>query len=301
MDGNRIASILGMNGSRRPDSCRGTAGRVSAEGVSRDVCKTYGLFTAMQSGRWREPGCKELLAMTRAQGAHEARQDVSNPSSFTAPANALADFSGIVEDPRSAWSPTARAIVDAARALLTEKGYRGISYAAVAQAAGVDKSTISYNFVNKAGLVTAVVDSLIHDECLAILRESQDLVGEDRTRHVVAGISRIVLAADAQKGWFDVYPHAVREEELKARLRVLYAWWFHVNLEWLGVHPGTAESARLAQGLTAVIAAITDGLAIQVGLGMEADMDATLDVLETMVEAALGAIQKTESSALKSS
>jgi len=209
--------------------------------------------------------------------------------------NLQGDWALVFEDPRPAWSPAARAIVDAARALLVEQGYRGISYAQVARAAGVDKGTISYNFGNKAGLVTAVVDSMIHDECLAIYRESRNLSGVDRTRHVVAAISRIVLAADAQRGWFEIYPHAAREEELKIRLRALYAWWFHVNLEWLGVHPVTPESQRIAQGLTGLIAAITDGLAMQIGLGIAVDMDPTLKVLETMVEAALEAVRKAES------
>lgn len=192
-----------------------------------------------------------------------------------------------LDDPLATLPPTAQIILKAARELLTERGYRGITYQNVAQAAGVDKGSISYNFGNKAGLVAAVVDSLIHDECLTLVAEAEQFTGEDRIRHMVDGLRRITLAANAQRGWFDILPHAMRDADLQMRMRALYAWFFAVNLRWLGLDPAACENDSLAKGLAAVIAATTDGLAIQVGLGVQSDLDEAMGALEAMLRGAL--------------
>lgn len=192
-----------------------------------------------------------------------------------------------LDDPLASLTPTAQAILRAARELLTERGYLGITYQNVARVANVDKGSISYNFGNKAGLVAAVVDSLMHDECLALLEETEHFTGEDRIRLMADGLKRITLAANAQRGWFDILPHAMRDEDLKARLRALYAWFFAMNLRWLGLDPDVGENDPLARGLAAVIAATSDGLAIQVGLGVQSDLDDAMSALEAMLRGAL--------------
>jgi AcrR family transcriptional regulator len=192
-----------------------------------------------------------------------------------------------LNDPLATLPPTAQTILKASRELLTERGYRGITYANVAAAANVDKGSISYNFGNKAGLVAAVVDSLIHDECLALVEEAEQFSGEDRIRHMVDGLKRITLAANAQRGWFDILPYAVRDAELRVRMQALYEWFFAVNLRWLGIDPEATRTDAYARGLTSVIAAATDGLAIQVGLGAQKDLDDAMAVFEVMLRAAL--------------
>jgi AcrR family transcriptional regulator len=192
-----------------------------------------------------------------------------------------------VDNPLAALPPTAQAILSAARELLVEHGYRSISYQKVAAAASVDKGTISYHFGNKAGLLAAVADSLIHDECLAVLRETQSYTGEDRVRHAVDGLRRITLAADAQRSWFEMLPYAMREADLKARMKAQYAWWFRMNLQWLGLDPAAFDADPRARGLTAVFAAVSDGLAMQVGLGIQTDLREAMDALEVMLRAAV--------------
>jgi AcrR family transcriptional regulator len=191
-----------------------------------------------------------------------------------------------LNDPLATLPPTAQVILKAARDLLTESGYRAITYQNVAAAANVDKGSISYNFGNKAGLVAAVVDSLVHDECLALVEEAEQFTGEDRIRHMVDGLKRITLAADAQRGWFDILPYAMRDADLQSRMHALYGWFFAVNLRWLGLDPETCRDDPYAQGLAAVIAAATDGLAIQVGLGAQSDLDDAFAVFEVMLRAA---------------
>lgn len=186
---------------------------------------------------------------------------------------------------------TGHKILNAARTLLMERGYAGITYTNVARAAGVDKGTISYNFGNKAGLLAAVVDSLIHEECMSLLDGTSKYTGQDRVHYVIEGFKRITLAADAQRGWFDVLPHAFRDPELRERICALYAWWFSLNLEGLGIDAAASQRPALAQGLAAVVAATTDGLAIQVGLGAQRDLTAAMEALEIMVKAVLDQLE----------
>ncbi|MGW7071783.1 TetR/AcrR family transcriptional regulator [Streptomyces sp. NPDC054855] len=53
--------------------------------------------------------------------------------------------------------PTREAIVSAARALFLERGYRGATLRAVAEAAGVDPALIAYHFGSKKGLFADVM------------------------------------------------------------------------------------------------------------------------------------------------
>jgi AcrR family transcriptional regulator len=191
-------------------------------------------------------------------------------------------------DPLGRLSPSARQIVVAARGILAQHGYRALSYQRIADAAGVDKGTIRYNFGNKANLVATVVDTLIYDECAALALQLQDLEGEERVHHVVAGLRRVILAADSQRGWFDIVPCALRDEQLRGRLSGMYAWWYRMNLEWLGleVRADDAPSGTVA-GIAALVAAVVDGLAMQVALDADLDLDDALTALEIMLNRAV--------------
>lgn len=194
------------------------------------------------------------------------------------------------DDSLDTLSLTAQSIIAAARRLLERQGYRGISYEKVATEAEVDKGTIRYNFGNKANLLTAVVDSIIHDECLALARARAGRARQDTVRHTVAGIHRLILAGDAQRGWFDILPHALRNAELNRRICGLYEWWYRLNLESLGIPPERYEGGELERGIAALFAAVVDGLAIQVALGTSVDLDASLAALERMLTATIDAL-----------
>jgi AcrR family transcriptional regulator len=194
----------------------------------------------------------------------------------------------LASDPLGRLSPSARQIVVAARGILAQQGYRALSYQRIADAAGVDKGTIRYNFGNKANLVATVVDTLIYDECAALALQLQDLEGEERVHSVVAGLRRVILAADSQRGWFDIVPCALRDQQLRARLSRMYAWWYRMNLEWLGldIRAGGATDATVA-GIAALVAAVVDGLAMQVALDADLDLDGALAALEIMLNRAV--------------
>ena len=170
------------------------------------------------------------------------------------------------EDPVESLPATAQKILKAASALLAEKGYEAVTLENVAAAAGVNKASIRYNFGNKAGLIIAIADALIHDECLRIAADTESVPEEERLHAAMVGIRRMIVDADSFRGFFDILPHAFRDPELRTRLFALYEWWYHQNLTWLGLAAPGAEDNEMLMGLAELIAAIPDGLSVQAGL-----------------------------------
>lgn len=172
-----------------------------------------------------------------------------------------------LDDPLSTLPETARKILDAATRLLAERGYEAITLENVAAAAGVNKASIRYNFGNKAGLISAVADALIHDECLRVSAAAGEAPDEERLHAVIAGLEEMLVSTNSMRGFFDILPHAMRDPELRVRLFALYPWWYETNLSWLGLEgdPGV-ERDELLVGLGELIAAIPDGLSVQAGL-----------------------------------
>jgi AcrR family transcriptional regulator len=193
------------------------------------------------------------------------------------------------EDPLATLPETAQKILAAASRLLAERGYQAVTLENVAGEAGVNKASIRYNFGNKAGLLAAVVDALIHDECLRIAADVRSVSEQDRLHVAMVGIQGMIVSADMFRGFFDILPHAFRDGDLRDRLFELYKWWYHQNLLWLGLASQTGEQHdELLIGLAELIAAIPDGLSVQAGLDPEHfDLRRPLAALEFLLASAM--------------
>ena len=66
--------------------------------------------------------------------------------------------------PRGSEADLRSVILDAARPLFAERGYRDTTMRAVAQAAGVDVALVAYYFGNKEGLFTESMDIPVHPQ-----------------------------------------------------------------------------------------------------------------------------------------
>ena len=190
------------------------------------------------------------------------------------------------ENPLSTLPETAQKILAAASRLLAERGYAAVTLENVAAEAGVNKASIRYNFGNKAGLVAAVVDALIHDECLRLAADAADRqrAGPPARRH--GRHRRHDRQCRSFRGFFDILPHAFRDDDLRERMFELYRWWYQQNLEWLGLAADTVDGKQheLLTGLAELIAAIPDGLSIQAGLDPEHfDLRRPLAALELLL------------------
>jgi len=153
---------------------------------------------------------------------------------------------------------------------LVESGYEAMTLENVAAEAGVNKASIRYNFGNKAGLVIAVVDAYIHDECLNLAADIRQIPEQDRVDTAIKGMRKMLVEADSFKGFFDILPHAFRDAELRERMLALYRWWYLQNLAWLGLAdtPG-AEQDQTLLGLAELVCAVIDGICVQAGLQPE--------------------------------
>jgi len=190
------------------------------------------------------------------------------------------------DDPVSSLPRTAQKILAAARKLLIEGGYEAMTLEKVAGEAGVNKASIRYNFGNKAGLVIAVLDAYIHDECLRLVATMKDVPPESVVTTAMSGMRNMLVEADNFQGYFDILPYAFREPELRQRMLALYKWWYLQNLAWLGLRdfPDVEHNETLV-GLGELVCAVIDGLCIQAGLQPEGfDMGRALRVFGLLLE-----------------
>lgn len=198
------------------------------------------------------------------------------------------------ENPVSSLPKTAQKILNAALRLLADRGYDALTLENVAAEAGVNKASIRYNFGNKAGLISAVADVLIHDECLRIAANVKEVAEDERLHAAMVGIRGMIVSADSFKGFFDILPHAFRDPELRTRLFGLYKWWYGQNLTWLGLGDNPDyEKNDMLMGLAELIAAIPDGVSVQAGLDPDGfDLSRPLATLEFLLHNSMQQLQE---------
>jgi AcrR family transcriptional regulator len=196
------------------------------------------------------------------------------------------------EDPLAELPATAQRILAAARRLLTEQGFVAVTLEKVAAEAGVNKASIRYHFGNKAGLVANVVELMLHEE-LAGAQPTSDVPPAERVHGVIEGKRRIIATTDSFGAFFEILPHAVREDGLRRRLAASYPWWAEQNLRLLGLEGAGPEGRNVViAGLGRLLSAATDGVSVQKGLDPESSgPDAALAALEFLIAAAMPRLQ----------
>lgn len=189
------------------------------------------------------------------------------------------------EDPLSSLPETARNLLVAAKAIVADEGFDALTLKAVSERAGENKAMVSYYFDNKAGLVAAVLDSVIHDEYLASLDRMKDITPEERIPRLVEEMRRMAASVDDFTVFFELLPHVLRDDMLRRRMVMLYRWYWKMKLEWLGVHDGAGGLADPdLLGVAQLLSAVIDGLAIQVAVDPDADLANPYRALARMLE-----------------
>jgi AcrR family transcriptional regulator len=189
----------------------------------------------------------------------------------------------LLEDPMEALAPTAQRILAAAQRLLAGGGFEALKLSAIAREAGESKASIGYHFGNKAGLVTALVDSLAHDANRGLIEETGCLPqGEQRIHALIDGETRIAADAESFQSFFDILPQALRDPDLRERVAALYDGYRETVLRCLAAdETATREQLR---PFAMLMIAIVDGLAIQHGLDPDgADVGAATALWERLV------------------
>ena len=188
----------------------------------------------------------------------------------------------LLEDPMEALAPTAQRLLAAAQRLLASGGFEALKLSGIAREAGESKASIGYHFGNKAGLVTALVDSFAHEANRGLIEDTGELPkGEERIHALIDGETRIAADAESYQSFFEVLPHALRDEDLRERVAALYDGYRDTVLRCLdAADPAAKEQLR---PFAMLMIAIVDGLAIQQGLDPEvADVAAATDLWERL-------------------
>jgi AcrR family transcriptional regulator len=189
------------------------------------------------------------------------------------------------DDPLAALPETARKLLLAAKHIIATDGFAALTLNAVSAASGENKAMISYYFGNKAGLVAAVLDSVIHDEYVASQKRMKHADPRQRRQQLIGEMRRLTDATEEFRVFFELLPHVLREEALRRRIALLYKWYWGMKLEWLGIGawPDALEDPDLL-GLTQVLSAIIDGLAIQAAIDPDLDLANPYRVFGRMLE-----------------
>jgi AcrR family transcriptional regulator len=192
------------------------------------------------------------------------------------------------EDPLAALPATAQKLLLAAKDIIANDGFDALTLNAVSAASGENKAMISYYFGNKAGLVAAVVDSVVHDEYVSSRDRVQAVGPRRRSRQLTDEMRRLDAASGEFRVFFELLPHVLRDETLRRRIARLYRWYWGVKLEWLGVdrQTGALDDPDLL-GLSQLLSAVIDGLAIQAAIDPDIDLSNPYRIFRKMFEASL--------------
>ena len=188
-----------------------------------------------------------------------------------------------VDDPLSTLPETAVRVLEAAQRVVEERGLQALTLNTVARESGENKAMTAYYFGNKAGLVETLVDSIIHDDCLDAASRMSDVADAERLTKLVEELRRMSAAGRDFRIFFDILPHALRNDDLRRRLATLYRWYIELKLDWLGIDRADDERRRKLRGLAQVMSALIDGLAIQALVdGEEFALEPAYEVVERL-------------------
>jgi AcrR family transcriptional regulator len=185
-------------------------------------------------------------------------------------------------DPTADLSPTAARILEASKRLLDEKGFAGLTFEAIAAEAGENRASIRYHFANKAGLIEALADSVVHDDNVALLKRLQQPDAADRVGMLLSMHRRTTKSLQGYRQFWNLFPHLLRDEKLRPRMAELFQWYRDLD-EWALAPDADAELKRRLDPLCAITVAVCDGLAEQIASDPDFDVDAVFDYWEDVV------------------
>lgn len=192
-----------------------------------------------------------------------------------------------------ALAPTAARILTAAQELLIEKGFSGLTLKAIADKSGENSAMVQYYFGGKAGLIEAMITSIVHDDSLQVARAMGAVSGEDLLPKFVDGL-RTISSSESFRVFFDVLPYALRHEEFRGHMAHVYDWYRQVKLEWLNAEESTSLLSDDAPptddtllGFAELMVAVVDGLAIQRSLDDNFDLKRPYALLEQILRRCL--------------
>jgi AcrR family transcriptional regulator len=182
---------------------------------------------------------------------------------------------------------TARRILEGARRVLATKGWKELTVSAICSESGVYRAAVNYHFGNKDGLITALIDEVLHENAQLVASHVQGLpFGNQRVRETVRGFG-MLGGTDAQLAFFEVFTHLLRDDEGRARLQRFYEDMLAIiGVALVGGNAGALRASGMWEH-AALALAVADGLVIQQLIGPLADFRKVMDIFASLATPAL--------------
>jgi AcrR family transcriptional regulator len=186
-------------------------------------------------------------------------------------------------DPTPDLAPTAARILDAAKRVLSRDGFRGLTFETIAKEAGENPALIRYHFGSKAGLLTALVDSVMYQEAVELIEQLTAVpAGDERRKELLALHEGLPEDTDAYRNFFELIPHILRDDELQPHLRGLFDWYRKLDA-WALKDAGDKERAAHIAPIALLTVAIADGIALQKLADPDLDFEPAFDLWRRLV------------------
>jgi AcrR family transcriptional regulator len=160
-------------------------------------------------------------------------------------------------------APTAQRILEAAKRILTEKGYQHFTLKEIEAESGEFRALVAYYFGNKRGLVQALFDSLMADGD-AELRAELEGIGEPDERVTALLDAQQEISADWRgfRAFYELLPNIMQDDVMRARLAESYRSSRELARYCLESEDVTLDGDDLNR-LSALSVAVIEGLAVQ--------------------------------------
>lgn len=188
-----------------------------------------------------------------------------------------------IEDPTPDLAPTAVRILEAAKRVLFRDGFRALTFESIAREAGENPALIRYHFGSKAGLLTALVDSVLYQESVELIEKLTDVVAGEERRAMLLQIHEAMAAdRDSYRMFYELIPHVLRDEGLQPHLRDLFEWYRRLDA-WALDESGERRPGGHIAPMALLTVAITDGIALQVLADPSLDLGPAFDLWRSLV------------------
>jgi AcrR family transcriptional regulator len=193
---------------------------------------------------------------------------------------------------------TAQRLLEAARRIIAERGLAALTLDAVAEESGEYRSAIRYHFGDKAGLVSAVVDSTALSPATLPLFAAVSAAERGRPQAAahVAALRTVASDREQFRLFWALLPQMLNDPALRARLEALYERYACINREALRVVTKDPQEERRLRGLARLLTAACDGLGLMTclradgrevagdGADWGVDVDAAWEVLGEVID-----------------
>jgi AcrR family transcriptional regulator len=195
----------------------------------------------------------------------------------------MAKYELPIDDPTPDLSPTALRILEAAKRVLYRDGFRALTFETIAREAGENPALIRYHFGSKAGLLTALVDSVLYQEAVDLIEQLTAVPGGEERRETLLRIHQeMAVDRDSYKMFFDIIPHVLRDEQLEPHLRQLFEWYRRLDT-WALDEAGESVHQAQSEPLAVLTVAMTDGLALQALSDPDLDLTPAFELWRRLV------------------